>query len=91
VTSSWSGGYNAAIRITNNRSTTINGWTLSWTYTDNSVVNTHWNANVTGNSPTYTATPSESWSQNIAPGSSVEFGITVSGAAIPTVTGAACQ
>jgi len=91
VTASWNGGYNAAVRITNNRSTVISGWSVSWTYTDNSVVQGYWNAAVTGSSPTYTAVPNQPWNHDINPGSTVEFGITVSGSAIPAVTGDACN
>lgn len=91
VTASWNGGYNAAVRITNNRNTVISGWSVSWTYTDNSVVQGYWNAAVTGSSPTYTATPNQSWNHDIYPGNTVEFGMTVSGSAIPVVTGDACN
>ncbi|MRW91857.1 exo-alpha-sialidase [Duganella sp. FT80W] len=91
VTAAWQGGYNAAVRITNNRSTVISGWSVTWTYTDNSVVQGYWNAAVTGSSPTYTATPNQSWNHDIYPGNTVEFGMTVSGSAIPVVTGDACN
>jgi hypothetical protein len=91
VTASWTGGYNAAIRITNNRSTVINGWKVNWTYSDNSVLQGSWNAAVTGTAPTYSAVPNQTWNKDIYPGATVEFGITVSGAAIPTVTGDACN
>lgn len=91
VTASWQGGYNAAVRITNNRSTMLSGWSVTWTYTDNSVVQGYWNAAVTGSSPTYTATPNQSWNHDIYPGSTVEFGMTVSGSALPVVTGDVCN
>jgi xyloglucan-specific exo-beta-1,4-glucanase len=91
VTASWSGGYNAAIRITNNRATAINGWTVNWTYSDNSKVQSFWNAAVTGTAPNYTGTNNQSWNRVINPGSTVEFGITVSGSALPVVTGDVCQ
>jgi xyloglucan-specific exo-beta-1,4-glucanase len=92
VTAAWQGGYNAAVRITNNRTSTINGWSVSWTYTDGSTVQGSWNAAVSGTPPTYTATSNQSWNTNIAPGGSAEFGMTVSGSGVlPTVTGAACE
>lgn len=91
VTAAWQGGYNAAIRITNNRNTVINGWTVNWTYSDNSEVQGSWNAAVTGTKPNYSATNNQSWNTDIWPGATVEFGLTVSGAAIPTVTGAVCN
>jgi hypothetical protein len=91
VTAAWQGGYNAAIRITNNGKNVINGWTVGWTYTDASRVEGYWNAAVSGTPPTYTATDNQSWNRDIWPGATVEFGITVSGAAIPTVSGPVCN
>ncbi|MES2163706.1 MAG: cellulose binding domain-containing protein [Pseudomonadota bacterium] len=91
VTAAWQGGYNAAVRITNNHSSVIQGWSVSWTYSDNSVVQGYWNAAVAGAGPSYTATPNQSWNHDIYPGNTVEFGMTVSGAAIPVVTGDACN
>ena len=91
VTAAWTGGYNAAVRITNNRNTPIVGWTVNWTYSDNSQVQGFWNAAVTGSPPTYSATDNQSWNRVINPGSSVEFGMTVSGSALPAVTGEVCQ
>jgi xyloglucan-specific exo-beta-1,4-glucanase len=91
VTSAWTGGYNAAVRITNNGPAPINGWTVHWTYADNSVVQGSWNAAVSGTPPTYTATANQSWNTAIAPGSSAEFGLTVSGSALPAVTGDVCN
>ncbi len=92
ITASWNGGYNAAVRITNNRPAVMNGWTVNWTYTDGSAVQGYWNAAVAGNAPTYTATPNQSWNHDIYPGSTVEFGMTVGGgSAIPQLSGEACQ
>jgi xyloglucan-specific exo-beta-1,4-glucanase len=90
-TADWGSGHNAAIRITNNGATTQNGWTVSWTYPDSTSVGGFWNAAVSGTPPTYTATPNQSWNTTIAPGGTVEFGITVNGAGIPTFGGASCQ
>ena len=91
VTASWSGGYNAAVRITNNRANPVNGWTVGWTYSDDSVVQGSWNAAVTGTPPTYRASANQSWNTVIAPGGTAEFGLTVSGSALPTVTGDVCN
>ncbi len=90
-TADWGSGHNAAIRITNNGPTTLNGWKVEWTYTDGSVVWGFWNAAVAGVSPNYSATPSESWNTNIAPGATVEFGMTVGGSVIPTLGGDTCK
>jgi hypothetical protein len=87
----WGSGHNAAIRITNNGTTTQTGWKVEWTYADGSSVGGFWNAAVTGSAPTYSATPNQSWNTNIPAGGTVEFGITVSGMGIPTFSKEFCQ
>lgn len=93
VTNQWSNGFTAAIRIKNNRTTAINGWTVNWSYTDGSLVSSGWSATVTGGNP-YSAT-NLSWNAAIQPGQFVEFGIqgtkTGASASVPVVTGAACN
>ncbi|MCU6496978.1 cellulose binding domain-containing protein [Rugamonas sp. A1-17] len=90
VGASWQGGYIANISIKNNGTQPINGWTVNWTYSDNSVVQSLWNANLTGNSPSYSASD-VGWNAYIAPGATASFGFVVAGAAIPTVTGDVCN
>lgn len=93
VTNQWSNGFTAAIRIKNNGTTAINGWTVNWSYTDGSLVTNGWSATVTGSNP-YSAT-NLSWNAAIQPGQSVELGIqgtkTAASASVPVVTGAACN
>jgi hypothetical protein len=93
VTNDWGTGFTAAIRITNNGSTTLNTWQVSWNYTDGTRRTDGWNATVTGTNP-YTAVPL-SWNATITPGSVVEFGVqgTNGGtkASAPAVTGAVCN
>jgi cellulase/cellobiase CelA1 len=94
ITNEWSDGFTGAIRISNDGSSAINGWSVSWNYTDGSRVTSSWNANVSGSNP-YTAT-NISWNGAIQPGQTVEFGFqgTKGGsgnAATPTVTGSVCN
>jgi chitin-binding protein len=93
VTNQWGNGFTAAIRIKNNRTTAINGWTVNWSYTDGSTVSSGWSATVTGSNP-YSAT-NLSWNATIQPGQTVEVGIqgtkTAASASAPVVTGAACN
>jgi hypothetical protein len=81
------------IRIKNNRTTAINGWTVNWSYSDGSVITSSWNATLTGTNP-YAAT-AISWNAVIQPGQTVEFGFqgtkTAATAAVPVVTGSACN
>lgn len=73
VQSDWNNGFVASIRITNNTSNAINGWSVNWAYTDGTSRTGGWNANVTGNNP-YTAT-NLNWNNTINPGQSIEFGV----------------
>jgi endo-1,4-beta-D-glucanase Y len=91
----WGQGFTAGIRITNNGTTAVNGWSLTWRYTDGSVMTNSWNANITGSNP-YTATPL-SWLVTINPGQTIEIGAQVNKgvpntpAPTPAVTGPGCN
>lgn len=94
VQSDWNSGFVAAIRITNDSTTAINGWSVNWSYTDGSRRTGGWNANFSGNNP-YTAS-GVGWNDRINPGQTVEFGIQGNKGAMnnpvqrPTVTGLVC-
>lgn len=94
VQSEWGNGFVAAVRITNNTNTPINGWSVNWNYTDGTTRTGGWNANISGNNP-FTAS-GVGWNDRINPGQSVEFGVqgnkgvANSPAQRPTVTGAVC-
>lgn len=90
VSNSWGGGATASIEITNNRTTAIDGWHVSWSYNNNSVTSS-WNANVSGSNP-YSAS-NLSWNGTIQPGQTVSFGVQVSTngtAETPAVIGSIC-
>jgi cellulase/cellobiase CelA1 len=93
VSNQWNNGFTGAIRICNTGTSAINGWNLSWNYSDGTRVTNSWNANVTGANP-YTATPL-SWNSSIQPGQCAEVGFQASkpGANVttPTITGAVCK
>lgn len=72
ILNEWSQGFTAGVRVTNNTSSPISGWSATWKYTDGSVMTNSWNATVTGNNP-YTAKPL-SWLTTINPGQTVEVG-----------------
>ena len=95
IQSEWGNGFVAAVRITNDTSTAINGWSVSWNYTDGSRRTGSWNANISGGNP-YTAT-GVGWNDRINPGQTVEFGVQGNKGVInspaqrPAVTGAVCN
>ena len=97
VTSTWGGGGIAEVRITNQGTSVINGWTVKWTYADNSAVEGSWNAAVSGTPPTYTATNSEAWNRDIYPNQMASFGFVFNNGGqdnpgpVPAVTGDICK
>lgn len=93
VSNQWNNGFTGAIRICNTGTSAINGWNISWNYSDATRISSSWNANVSGSNP-YTATPL-SWNSTIQPGQCVEVGFqgTKPGTTVttPTITGAVCN
>lgn len=92
VTNEWATGFVATIRLENNGTQPIEGWTVNWEYEDSRITNS-WSAQLTGNNP-YSAS-AMSWNNTIAPGGSVEFGVqgtkNSNSTPDPTVTGDFCD
>lgn len=88
VTSSWNGGFQAAVTVADNSSTTaINSWTVRWSLPSGQSISQLWNGNlaVSGGNATVT---NMSYNGSLAPGSNTSFGFTANGSAspIPTLT-----
>jgi len=75
ITSQWSGGFQADVRLANTGSTAWNGWSLSWTFPDGQTVSQMWNAEHGQSGGTVTA-KNVGWNGSVAAGSSVGFGFT---------------
>lgn len=92
VTNEWSNGYTGAITITNNSTSALSGWSLSWRYNNNRITSA-WNANLTGDNP-YTARDL-GWNANVPAGASVEIGFQADknggSAEIPALSGNVCS
>lgn len=93
IANDWGSGFTASIRITNDGTVPISGWSVNWNYSDGSRVTSSWNATLSGANP-YSAVPLN-WNSNIAVGSSVELGVQGtnggSRAQVPAVAGAVCS
>jgi endoglucanase len=91
----WGGGFTAAITIKNTGTTTINGWTLAFSYAGNQTISQGWSATWTQTGKNITAT-ALSWNATLAPGASTGIGFNASytgSNAAPTaftLNGAAC-
>jgi endoglucanase len=73
ITNQWSTGFGAGVTIANTGSSTINGWTLAFTFPGNQVITQLWNAGYTQTGAAVTAM-SLSYNATIAPSASVAFG-----------------
>jgi len=94
VKNEWNSGFVGAIKITNTDTSAINGWAVTWQYSDGNTVTSSWGGSLTGNDP-YTAT-NLAWNGNIPVGESIEVGFQGSKSTMnspaetPAVTGAIC-
>ncbi len=73
ITNQWQGGFGASVTITNTGNTTINGWTLAWTFANGQTVTQIWNATETQTGGSVSAT-NVSYNGTVAPGGTATFG-----------------
>jgi hypothetical protein len=74
ISSQWRGGFIAEVTIYNVGSAPVDGWTLSFDFTDRQRVRSAWNARYTQSGTTVTARDMR-WNRRIPSGGSVSFGI----------------
>lgn len=72
IANEWTSGFTGSIVITNDTGSVLNDWSVSWGYSDGSVVTQAWSAVLSGSGP-YVAT-NFSYNGVIAPNDSVTFG-----------------
>jgi len=90
IVNAWPGGFQGAVRITNNTTGVVNGWKVNWSYNDGTTIVNSWSSQFSGNGP-YTA-GNLSWNAVIAPSQSVEFGFIGRGNGhASVVTGDVCR
>lgn len=73
ITNQWPGGFGASVTITNTGSTTINGWTLTWSFANGQTITQIWNASYSQSGGNVSAS-NLSYNGTIAPGSNTNFG-----------------
>ncbi|SMF34441.1 Cellulose binding domain-containing protein [Alteromonadaceae bacterium Bs31] len=74
VHSQWSDGYVADIRIRNESTQAIEGWSLDLALPDSATISNYWNSEISGAGPFFTAI-NAAWNGSILPGQQVSFGI----------------
>ncbi len=95
VVNDWGQGFQAEITVTNNSSSTINGWELAWSFPSGQTITQLWNGIDSQSGPNVTVR-NESWNLNIsANGGQVSLGFlgTPGGGSAPstfTLNGSAC-
>ncbi|HSC68251.1 MAG TPA: cellulose binding domain-containing protein [Cellvibrio sp.] len=92
IDSQWGNGFAAKIKITNDGTSVIDGWTVNWQYAGDNRMTSNYNAVFSGSNP-YSAS-NLTWNRTIQPGQFIEFGVQGTkgnGAAnIPVITGTGC-
>ncbi|MEU4829501.1 lytic polysaccharide monooxygenase [Streptosporangium sp. NPDC023615] len=84
--SSWSGGFQGEVTVSNPGSTALNGWSATWTLGNGSTVNSVWNGTHTTSGSSITVRNVD-WNRTLAGGGSTTFGFTASGSSgTPAVT-----
>ncbi|GAB3116676.1 glycoside hydrolase family 18 chitinase [Streptomyces calidiresistens] len=92
-TSEWDTGFGGQWTVTNTGTSSLNGWTLSWSFPSGTTVGSLWNGVLTRSGNTYTVT-NESWNGTLAPGQSTTVGFSGTGNGNPTdcrINGASCD
>jgi predicted carbohydrate-binding protein with CBM5 and CBM33 domain len=91
ITSTWPGGYQAQVTVTNPTTFTLYGWTVGWVLADDETIGNSWNGtlSVAGSLATM---KNADWNNVLAPGGSATFGFTTNQASSPvTPTSISCQ
>jgi hypothetical protein len=79
LVSSWTGGYQLQLTVTDTGTTALPGWTAGFAFADTSeAISDSWNAAVTQSGTQVTAV-NESYNGAVSPGGSTTFGMTVNG------------
>ena len=86
ITSTWQGGYQASVSVTNTSPIAVIPWVVSWTLPSDNLLVSGWNATVIQDSTTIIAT-APSWQHSIAAGATVSIGYVASGSSSPGPTG----
>jgi chitin-binding protein len=84
--SSWSGGFQAEVTVSNPGTTAMNGWTVSWIVPSGQTINSLWNGTLTMNGDLATVRNAD-YNRTVAAGASTTFGLVANGTATtPTLT-----
>jgi cellulase/cellobiase CelA1 len=77
IANQWNTGFTADVTIKNTGSSTVNGWTLTWTFPNNQQITNAWNTTTTQNGQNVSASNVD-WNRNISSGGTASFGFQAS-------------
>jgi predicted carbohydrate-binding protein with CBM5 and CBM33 domain len=83
TTSTWPGGFQAQVTVTNPTTSSMNGWTVSWVLANGETINSAWNGTLS-QAGSLASVKSTDWNRTLSPGGSTSFGFTANSAAPPT-------
>ena len=86
VTGQWQGGFQAEVTVTNTRSTTLAGWTVTWTLTSGQRITNLWNGTLSTSGSAVTVR-NASYNGAVPPGGSTTFGFVASSTGVNTAAG----
>jgi endo-1,4-beta-xylanase len=89
VSSSWQGGFNGAVTVKNNGSSTLNGWTVHLTLPSGATIVNLWNGVNTGTSGAIMV-KNASYNGTLGGGASTSFGFTAGGGSSTAATSVSC-
>ncbi|WP_261987163.1 lytic polysaccharide monooxygenase [Actinomadura sp. HBU206391] len=78
TTGSWSGGFQAEVRVTNTGTSALNGWTVSWPLATGQSITSLWNGTYTPGGSVATVR-NAGWNRTVATSASTTFGFTGNG------------
>lgn len=91
----WGSGFTGTVKVTNTSTSTVNGWSLAFTFPSGQTITNSWSGQFTQTGANVTVT-GLSWNANLAPGGSAEVGFNASHSgtngvpAVFTLNGQAC-
>src|SRR5690554_6386661 len=77
IVNDWGGGATIDVTITNNTSSTVNGWTLEWTFPGNQQISNLWGGSYTQTGASVSVTNLDWNADIVANGGSVNFGFNI--------------
>jgi endoglucanase len=90
IASSWQGGFNANVTVTNTGTTNWHNWTIKWTVPSGVTLANAWSSTVTTSGSNWTIT-APTWATDLAPGTSATFGFQANGPSTPSPSAITCS